>query len=102
MKKKADIKRLHEAAGRASALLKTLGHPGRLMVLCYLVEGERSVGDLADDLDMSQSSLSQHLARMRSEGLVTTRRDSQNVFYSVTDGDVRSLIQAMYRIFCSD
>lgn len=102
MKRKADIKRMQEAAGEASQLMKTLGHPGRLMVLCYLVEGERSVGELAEELDMTQSALSQHLARMRSESLVETRRDSQNVFYSVTDGEVRSLIKAMYKIFCAD
>lgn len=91
---------MQDAADRASALLKTLGHPGRLMILCNLAEGERSVGDLADELQISQSALSQHLARMRSEGLVETRRDSQNVFYSVTDGEIRALIKSLYKIFC--
>ena len=91
---------MQDAADRASALLKTLGHPGRLMILCNLAEGERSVGDLADELEITQSALSQHLARMRSEGLVETRRDSQNVFYSVTDGEIRALIKSLYKIFC--
>lgn len=100
MSKQSDIKKMQEAADRASALLKTLGHPGRLMILCNLAEGERSVGDLADELEISQSALSQHLARMRSERLVQTRRDSQNVFYSVTDGEIRALIKALYKIFC--
>jgi len=100
MKRSSDIRKMRDAADQASALLKTLGHPGRLMILCNLVEGERSVGNLADELEISQSALSQHLARMRSEGLVETRRDSQNVYYNVTDGTVRALIKSLYKIFC--
>ena len=100
MSKKSNLKQMQVAADRASGLMKTLGHPGRLMILCNLAEGERSVGDLADELDMSQSSLSQHLARMRSEGLVETRRDSQSIYYSVKDGEVRAVIKSLYKIFC--
>lgn len=100
MSRKTDVSKMLDAADRASALLKTLGHPGRLMILCNLAEGERSVGDLAAELEISQSALSQHLARMRSEGLVETRRDSQNIYYSVTDGEIRALIKALYDIFC--
>ncbi len=100
MKRNADLKKMQSAAGRASAVMKTLGHPGRLMILCNLADGERSVGDLAEDLDMSQSSLSQHLARMRSEGLVETRRESQTVYYRLRDGEARSVIKSLYRIFC--
>jgi len=100
MSRKSEYQKMQDAADRASALLKTLGHPGRLMILCNLAEGERSVGDLADELEITQSALSQHLARMRSEGLVETRRDSQNVFYSVTDGEIRALIKSLYKIFC--
>lgn len=85
---------------RASQMMKTLGHPGRLMILCNLAEGERSVGDLAEELEMPQSSLSQHLMRMRSEGLVETRRESQSVYYRLVDGDTRKVIKALYRIFC--
>ena len=91
---------MEAAADRASALMKTLGHPGRLMILCNLASGERSVGDLADQLDMSQSSLSQHLARMRSEDLVTTRRESQMVYYSLKEGDARRVIESLYNIYC--
>ena len=88
------------AAERASALMKTLGHAGRLMILCNLAEGERSVGDLAGELGMSQSSLSQHLARMRGEGLVDTRRESQTVYYRLREGEARSVIELLYNIYC--
>ena len=98
--KSADLKKMAAAAERASALMKTLGHPGRLMILCILAEGERAVGDLAEQLDISQSSLSQHLARMRSEGLVETRRESQTIYYQLSDGDTRRVIESLYRIFC--
>lgn len=96
----AELEKMEDAAERASEMLKTLGHPGRLMILCNLAEGERSVGELADDIGMLQSSLSQHLARMRREGLVTTRRESQTIYYRLVDGDVRKLIRAIYKIFC--
>ncbi len=98
--KDADLEKMEAAAERASTLMKTLGHSGRLMILCNLAEGERSVGNLAQDLDISQSSLSQHLARMRSEGLVETRRESQTVFYRLNDGEVGSVIESLYRIYC--
>jgi len=98
--KAADLQNMEEAAARASQMMKTLGHPGRLMLLCNLADGERSVGDLADDLGMSQSSLSQHLMRMRGEGLVESRRESQSVYYRLADGEVRAVIQALYAIFC--
>ncbi len=100
MKRRSDLKQMAAAAERASALMKTLGHADRLMILCNLAEEERAVGDLAEDLDISQSSLSQHLARMRAEGLVVTRRESQSVYYRLSDGDVREVIKSLYRIFC--
>ena len=96
----SNIEKMEQGATRASQVMKTLSHPGRLMILCNLAEGERSVGDLADELDMSQSALSQHLMRMRSEGLVETRRESQSVYYRLVDSDARKLIKALYRIFC--
>jgi DNA-binding transcriptional ArsR family regulator len=94
------LEKMQQGATRASQVMKTLSHPGRLMILCNLAEGERTVGDLADELDMAQSSLSQHLMRMRSEGLVDARRESQSVFYRLVDNDARKLITALYRIFC--
>jgi len=100
MNKHDELEQMQAAAGRASALMKTLGHSGRLMVLCNLANGERSVGDLAEQLEMTQSSLSQHLARMRGEGLVDTRRESQTVFYRLREGEVRGVIESLYRIYC--
>ena len=98
--KATEIRKMEEAADRASRMMKTLGHPGRLMLLCNLAEGERSVGDLATELGISQSSLSQHLMRMRSEGLVEARRESQTVYYRLADGEAQEVINALYRIFC--
>jgi len=100
MKSVEDLAKMEGAAERASALMKTLGHAGRLMILCNLAEGERSVGDLAGELGMSQSSLSQHLARMRGEGLVDTRRESQTVYYRLREGEARSVIELLYNIYC--
>lgn len=100
MKGSADMREMEAAAERVSALMKTLGHKDRLLVLCNLAEGERAVGELASELSLSQSSLSQHLARMRNQGLVETRRESQTIYYSLSDGDVRELIRSLYTIFC--
>ncbi|MGI9200106.1 MAG: metalloregulator ArsR/SmtB family transcription factor [Woeseiaceae bacterium] len=100
MKGPANVREMEAAAERVSALMKTLGHKDRLLVLCNLAEGERAVGELAAKLNLSQSSLSQHLARMRIQGLVETRRESQTIYYSLRDGDVRELIESLYKIFC--
>ena len=102
MKGGADLEQMEAAAQHASAVMKTLGHTDRLMILCNLAEGERAVGELAAELNISQSSLSQHLARMRAEGLVATRRESQTIYYSLGDGEIREVIQALYKIFCPD
>ena len=91
---------MEAAAERASALMKILGHTDRLMILCNLAEGERAVGELADSLGLSQSSLSQHLARMRSQGLVETRRQAQTIYYRLIDGEARKVIKSLYRIYC--
>ncbi len=100
MTKAVSVEKMRAEAERASSLMKVLGHPGRLMVLCHLSEGEMSVGEIAESLQMSQSALSQHLARMRAEGLVETRRESQTVFYRLADGDVRRVIENIYEIYC--
>ena len=97
---KPDVQAMRHAADEASALMKVLGHPGRLMILCYLADGERSVGELADLVEMPQSSLSQQLARMRAEQLVDTRRESQTVYYSLHDGNARRVIETLYDIYC--
>ena len=89
------------AASKASELMKTLGHKDRLMVLCHLSSGEKSVGELANLLDIPQSPLSQHLARMRKEKLVTTRRDAQTIFYSIASLEAARMVQLMHDLYCS-
>ena len=96
-----DPNEMEDAAEQASRLMKTLGHRDRLMILCQLVDGEKSVGQIADLLDLQQSPLSQHLARMRKEGLVRTRRESQNIFYSLAKADVARVIGVLYEIYCN-
>jgi len=96
-----DIDQMTAAADRASALMKTLGHKGRLMVLCQLASGEKSVGELSAVLDMPQSPLSQHLSRMRKEGLVGTRRDAQTIFYSLQADDAGKIIECLYGLYCA-
>lgn len=88
-------------AVRAADLLRAMAHPQRLRVLCMLVEGERSVGDINRDIDLSQSALSQHLAKLREEGLVSTRKEAQSVFYRLADGPVLSVIQALHQAYCA-
>ena len=89
------------AASKASELMKTLGHKDRLMVLCHLSSGEKSVGELANLLDIPQSPLSQHLARMRKENLVITRREAQTIYYSIASPEAARMVQLMHELFCS-
>ena len=89
-----------EQAGRAAELLKAMAHPQRLRVLCLLVEGERSVGDINREIELSQSALSQHLAKLREEGLVATRKEAQTVFYSLTTGPALEVIRALHDAYC--
>ena len=84
-----------------SALLKSMSNPRRLLVLCELLGGERSVGELEQVTGLSQSALSQHLAKLRGQGLVSARRQSQNIFYSLADTDVDQIIGLLHRLFCN-
>ena len=95
-----DISALREHAGRAAALLRALSNENRLMILCLLIEGERSVGELNAALPLSQSALSQHLALLREEGLVETRREAQTVFYAVTSEPAREVISTLHAVYC--
>lgn len=89
-------------ADDASHLLKALASPHRLRVVCLLVGDELTVSQLNDHLpDLSQSALSQHLARLRSEGVVETRRESQQIWYRLVDGPAYRLIRALHSIYCS-
>lgn len=90
-----------DQARQAATLLRALANPTRLMLLCSLVEGEHSVGELNERIPMSQSALSQHLARLREEHLVATRRQSQTIFYRIADPMVLELIAPLHRRFCS-
>jgi ArsR family transcriptional regulator, virulence genes transcriptional regulator len=87
-------------AGQAAALLKALAHPARLIVLCRLVEGEASVGELQPLSGLSLSALSQHLAVLREMDLVTTRREAQTIFYSLLDSPALGVLQALHTAYC--
>lgn len=85
----------------ASQLLKALSHEGRLMILCHLVTGEKSVTELEDLLSARQAAVSQQLARLRLEGLVTPRRDGKAIYYSLTDDRPKRILEVIYDMFCS-
>ena len=85
----------------AASLLKALGNEKRLMLLCLLVEGERSVSELNARLDLSQSALSQHLALLRAGRLVATRREAQTIYYSLVEGPARRVIDTLHGIYCA-
>jgi DNA-binding transcriptional ArsR family regulator len=87
-------------AGDAAQLLKALANEKRLMILCLLADGEHSVGELNGKVDVGQSALSQHLAMLREDGLVQTRREAQSIFYSLADGPARRIIRTLHAIYC--
>ncbi|WP_412565545.1 ArsR/SmtB family transcription factor [Thalassobius sp. MITS945101] len=87
-------------AQHAATYLKTLAHEGRLMILCHLGSGEKSVGELETLLEIRQAAVSQMLARLREEGLVSTRRDGKTIYYSLADENTREVISLLYRLFC--
>jgi len=89
-----------DKAEEATAFLKTLANENRLMVLCHLAQGEKSVTELESLLGIRQPNLSQQLARLRAEGLVKTRRDAKSVYYSLDSGEVMLVMQLLYRLFC--
>lgn len=89
-------------AAEAAALLKTLAHPARLMLACTLAEGEFSVGELEQRLDIHQPTLSQQLGVLREAGLIEARREAKQIFYRLTEEKAATLIQTLYIIFCKD
>ena len=95
-----DITRFEASAGEAAKLLRALGNERRLMILCQLTEGERSVGELLPLVGLSQSALSQHLAKLRDEALVSTRRDGTTIFYRIADPAVLKVIAVLAEIYC--
>ena len=100
---KISVKKIDELKASSkdvAIMLKSLANPHRLLVLCLLSEGELSVGQLAKHIDLEQSPLSQHLARLRGEGLVKTRKESQTVYYSIADPNVEKIIGTLHSIYC--
>ncbi len=95
-----DIGRMGDNAKRASEFLKALAHESRLMILCILTEGEKSVSELEDHLGLRQPTVSQQLARLRADGLVVTRRDGKTIYYSMASDEARTVIGAIYDVFC--
>jgi len=96
-----DIAELEKNAGKASVLLKAMSNERRLMILCQLAHhGERSVGELAPLVGLGQSALSQHLARLRRDRLVTTRREAQTIFYQLASGEAEQVLMTLYRVYC--
>lgn len=89
-------------AEKATAYLKTLAHEGRLMILCHLGTGEKCVGELEELLGIRQAAVSQMLARLRDENLVTTRRDGKTIFYSLKNTDTKRMIALLHDMFCAD
>jgi DNA-binding transcriptional ArsR family regulator len=97
------LKKLAKQAGEAAQLLKLLGNEKRLLILCFLaVRGEMTVGELVGVVKLSQSALSQHLARLREDGLVVFRRTSQTLHYSVADKRALRVLQVLKEIYCGD
>lgn len=94
-------KAMHRHADEAIALLKAVASHNRLLLLCQLVEGERSVGELAQALELSQSVVSQHLSLLRREGVVSGRRDAQSIHYRISDQRTRQLMATLFELFCA-
>ena len=96
----AELDRMVENARNATNFLKALAHEGRLMILCHLVSGEKSVTELEELLSSRQAAVSQQLARLRLEGLVEFRRDGKAIYYRLSDERARRMIETVYDMFC--
>jgi DNA-binding transcriptional ArsR family regulator len=96
----ADMAKLQGNAQRACDLLKAMANPARLMVLCQIAHGEKSVGELERAVGLSQSGLSQHLAVLRGKKLVNTRRDAQTIYYSLASAEAATVMATLYDMYC--
>ncbi|WP_208764385.1 ArsR/SmtB family transcription factor [Bradyrhizobium guangxiense] len=92
---------MERAADQASELLKALANRHRLLIICQLIDGEHSVGELAEFLNLRDSTVSQHLALLRKDGLVSARREAQTVFYSIASEPAREVLKTLYQAFCA-
>ena len=99
-KARLDIDELVDNARDASEFLKALAHETRLLILCLLMDGEKSVGELEQKLRLRQPVVSQQLARLRADDLVETRRDGKNIYYAIARPEVGEIIGSLYRAFC--
>ena len=97
-----DMDRMLTNAVTASNFLKAISHEGRLMILCHLVSGEKSVTELEALLSTRQAAVSQQLSRLRLEGLVTPRRDGKTIYYRLADDRPRKMLELVYELFCKD
>jgi len=98
---KTPLSVLEGKAAEAAELLTSMANARRLLVLCHLVQGERTAGELTVIAGLSQSALSQHLGKMRLQGLVKTRRDGQTIFYNLASREVRAVIETLYNLYCA-
>ena len=97
-----ELDRIVEKATTASNFLKAISHEGRLMILCHLVTGEKSVTELEELLAARQAAVSQQLSRLRLEGLVVPRRDGKTIYYRLADNRPRKMLECVYDLFCKD
>ncbi|WP_136637600.1 ArsR/SmtB family transcription factor [Pseudooceanicola onchidii] len=97
-----EMDRIAKNAAEASNFLKALSHEGRLMILCHLVTGEKSVTELEELLSARQAAVSQQLSRLRLEGLVVPRRDGKAIYYRLADDRPRRMLDLVYEMFCGD
>ena len=98
---KIDSDVMEAAADQASELQKALSNRHRLLIICQLIDGERSVGELAEFLSLRDSTVSQHLALLRKDGLVAARRDAQTIYYSIASDPAREILKTLYQVFCA-
>jgi DNA-binding transcriptional ArsR family regulator len=96
----ADAEKMADKAKHAADFLKALAHENRLMILCILSQGEKSVSELERQLELRQPTVSQQLARLRADGLVSARRDGKTIFYSIVSPEARIIVGALYQVFC--
>lgn len=92
--------KMSHAADSAVGLLQSLGNKSRLMIMCQLIDGEKSVGQLAELLQARESTVSQHLALLRKDRMVTTRRQAQTIFYAIASDQARRVLETLYEIYC--
>ncbi len=97
-----ELDKMADNAVRASNFLKAISHEGRLMILCHLASGEKSVTELEELLSVRQAAVSQQLTRLRLEGLVSPRRDGKTIYYSLTDDRSTKIMEVVYDLFCKD